>query len=69
MISVEGLGQADGNGDVDSRTARRDVSDRTVDAAAAAKRDRAVFEHSVSGRRQLLDDRFRFRISVRSPLT
>jgi hypothetical protein len=37
----EGLGQADGNGDVDSRTARRDVSDRTVDAAATAKRDRA----------------------------
>lgn len=64
----EGLGQADGNGDVNSRTARRDVSDRTVDAAAAAKRDRAVFEHSVSGRRPVLDHRFRFRIPVHSPL-
>jgi hypothetical protein len=40
---------------IEPRAARRNVSHRAVDAAATAKGEHAVFQHSVSGRGPFLD--------------
>src|SRR6202790_5755212 len=49
--------QPDRIGDIEPRATRGDVSHHAVDAAAAAEGERAVLEHSMSGRCPLLDHR------------
>src|ERR1700722_17651084 len=51
----EGLRQANGIGDIETRPAGRNVSHHAIDAAATAKGEHAVFEHPMSGRRPFLD--------------